>query len=112
MSTFTYLTDYQTPKTVEPSVTVIKFGDGYEQRQKKGINNQPQKWDLQFQNRTDTEANAIEAFFVAREGVESFDWTPPDSGTALKFVCRSWRKTPEHGGIWTITASFDQVFEP
>ena len=112
MSTFTWLPDYSANKTVEPNVSVIKFGDGYEGRQTYGLNSKPQKWSLQFQNRTQTEANEIDDFLNARGAVESFDWTPPDSDTAYKFVCRSWSKPIEHAGIWSIAAEFVQVFEP
>ena len=52
-----------------------KFGDGYEQRIKFGINQDPKEWRLRF---VITEANSdtIETFLEARvaDG-EAFDWS-------------------------------------
>ena len=109
--TFTWTPDYSAQKSVEPLVKRIQFGDGYEHRQANGINTQPQKWSLQFENRDQTDSDDIDAFLSARGALESFDWTTPD-GNALKFVCRSWNKTITHAGTYTITALFEEVFEP
>ena len=48
---------------VEPRVTTVNFGDGYEQRIHKGLNVAPRVWDLAFNNRSDTDRNNIIDFF-------------------------------------------------
>ena len=112
MSVFTWSPDYGASKSKKPIVKQIKFGDGYEQRATFGINQNPQNWNVKFTNRVQTEADAIEAFFDAQGGVTPFDWTPPDQSTSYKFVCRDWVRTIDHAGLFSITANFEQVFEP
>lgn len=111
MSTFTYQPDFSAQLTVKPRVRVVRFGDGYEQRQADGINNAPQAWALTFANRTDTDTVGIQNFLAARAGVEAFTWTPPDSATSIKVVCREWQKTMNRHNLNTVTATFEQVFE-
>lgn len=111
MATFTYTPDFGAAFEVKPNVRVTKFGDGYEQRQANGINTQPKTWNLRFSIRTDTEANAIEAFLAAQAAVSSFDWTDIN-GAAGKYVCRTWNRVKERYNLNTITATFEQVFEP
>ena len=111
MATFTYISDFGAAINSKPSVTVVKFGDGYEKRQAFGINQNLKSWSLQFSNRTNTDADGIEAFLDARAGVESFDWTEP-FGTGYKYVCREWSRTVEMFNNNTIQATFDEVAEP
>jgi phage-related protein len=112
MATFTFTPDYNPNKTIKPNVTTVQFGDGYEQRFAKGLNSQTQAWSLQFKQREEDEANNIEAFLIARGGIEAFDWTPPDSEDSIRVKCTDWQKSVEVGNRWTITTTFTQVYEP
>lgn len=111
MATFTYTADFGASFTVKPSVRVSKFGDGYEQRQANGLNTQPKTWTLKFSLRTDTEANAITDFLTTQAAVSSFDWTDIN-GTAGKYVCRSWDRSKDRYNLNTVSAQFEQVYEP
>ena len=111
MATFTWTPEFGAQLTRQPVVKKATFGDGYEQRAQFGINNNPQKWSLQFQYRTDSETNAIDAFLSARAAVEAFDWTPPRSSTAIKVVCDTWSVEAVRNNLNTINATFRQVFE-
>ncbi|EKM6438208.1 phage tail protein [Cronobacter sakazakii] len=95
-----------------PNVAVVKLGDGYEQRQVKGINPLMDNYSLVFRGADDNcRANpvkAIDAFLKARMAVESFYWTPSDTGIQKLFVCRSW-STVKTGGYYELTATFEQV---
>lgn len=112
MSVFTWTADFGASKTHEPNVKVVKFGNGYEQRLSFGFNNDPQKWSVRFSARNKTEADQIDNFLKARAAVESFDWTPPDEATAIRVVCRQWARTIDKYNFYTITATFEQVYEP
>lgn len=102
--------------TVErtPNVAVVKLGDGYEQRQTKGINPLMDKYSLTFKGVDDAKCNTqnaarqAEAFLKARMAVESFYWTPSDTGVQKLFVCRSWSMT-KNGPLYELTATFEQV---
>ena len=110
MTTFTYTPDFGATKKLQPKINAISFGDGYEQRARNGLNTNPQTWDLSFSNRTDTEAEAIDAFLTARGGVESFDWTPYNE-SAGKYICKEWSKSIDGFNRNAIQATFIQVFE-
>lgn len=96
-----------------PNVAVVSLGDGYEQRQTKGINPLMDKYSLTFIG-TDgvcdrpNYAKQAEAFLKARMAVESFYWTPSMTGIQALFICRSWslKKT---GSVHELTCDFEQV---
>lgn len=96
---------------MKPSVSVIRFGDGYAQRIRTGINTNLQAWSLSFQNRDPDEGAAIDAFLLARGGAESFDWTPPGEISTRKFICPTWNYAPQKGGWYSLTATFEEVMD-
>lgn len=111
--TFTWSPQTNIPLTREPNVAVVKLGDGYEQRQVRGINPLMDKYSLTFRGITgDCDRPNIaleaEAFLKARMAVESFYWTPPHTGEQALFVCRSWTLTKNHG-VYDLSADFEQV---
>jgi phage-related protein len=112
VATFTWIPDYGYQKETRFNVRKTQFGDGYEQRVRFGINTTAETYSLTFENRDNTESDAIEAFLKAREGVESFDWTPPTGTTSIKVVCdEPPTRTPVAYNLNTIRATFRQVFE-
>lgn len=98
----------------EPDVSVVKFGDGYEQRIPKGINPLLDKYDLKFlgvDNLCHSRPNVAkqaEAFLRARKAVEAFLWTPPNLSAPILVVCRSWSMTKTHS-VYELAATFEQV---
>lgn len=104
--------DFGAQRKSEPKVRRTSFGDGYENRITFGLNQDPKIWDLRWSAKSNSVADAIEAFFEARAGAESFDWTPINAATSYKFVVESWNREYQYADICTITASFRQVFEP
>ena len=111
MATFTYTPSFEATEVSKPRVSKIQYGDGYEMRATLGLNVDPKEWPLTFAERADTERDNILAFFEARGGVESFDWTPP-RGTAGKYVCEEWQVTLRSCNFNTIQAKFREVYEP
>ncbi len=111
IQTFTIATpQVGSSKKVATRIKQANFGDGYSQRSGDGINVVKESWDLQW-TLVNATIDAIEAFLVARAGYEAFLWTPP-GGTVKKFICQSWSKQPLAGGRASISATFDQVFDP
>lgn len=104
--------DYGATKQAEPRVNEIQFGSGYSQRATFGINRDKKVWSLRWTNRTASVANQIEDFLEAREGVEHFDWTPPDDTGSYQWICKSWAKSFPYPNLFDIEATFEQVFEP
>jgi phage-related protein len=111
MATFTWTPSFESSEASEPRVSVSRFGDGYEQRVRMGLQTDPKTWSLQFNNRDDTERDQIRAFLEARAGAESFDWTTPWGQTGRKWVCEKWEITPSNCNNNQIRATFRQVFD-
>ena len=95
-----------------PNVTVVKLGDGYEQRQVRSINPLMDKYSLTFRGVNGAcrgnPAKEAEAFIKARMAVAAFYWTPSDTGVQRLFVCRSWSMI-KTGPLYELTATFEQV---
>jgi phage-related protein len=58
------------------------------------------------------EYKAIDDFFRDRGGAEAFLWTPPDETDPKKFVCKKWGKAFPRSTTRSMTATFEQVFDP
>ena len=103
-------------KSTKPRIVVATFGDGYEQRKIRGINNMAEEYSLSFSNRPNTETDDLEAFFIAQAGVSKFTFSIPDSneGTGekdIKVICKSWNKTHTQTSATTLTALIVRVYE-
>lgn len=110
MTTLTYLPTYGAAGDLEPRVFKSQFGEGYQQRTADGLHPLARKWNVEFADRNLTDANAIDAFFAAANGVLSFTWTPP-SGVVGQWLCPKWNRVAAGYNNWTISAAFEEVFE-
>ncbi|EAA9125985.1 phage tail protein [Salmonella enterica] len=107
MRTFHWKVDPDMEVDSEPQVSVVKFGDGYEQRRATGINNNLKKYSVTI--RVDREDGLLlEGFLSQHNGVKAFLWTPPYDYRQIKVVCRKWSAK---AGLLktTFTATFEQV---
>ena len=111
MSTFTWTPSFSANRNNQPRMHKFASGDGYEQRIRFGLNTNPSEWELQFNNRTDSERDAILAFLDGQAGATSFDWTTPQ-GNAGKYVCETYSLEMVSYNFNNIRAKFRQVFEP
>jgi phage-related protein len=113
MATFPAITPtYGAQKSSRPNVRTVQFGDGYQQRLTYGLNQNPKSWSLTWEV-SETDADTIETFLNNRAADNaSFDWTPLDEATSYKWICPEWNKSVPYKNRATITATFQQVFEP
>lgn len=113
MATFpAIIPTYGAQKSNRPVVRTVQFGDGYQQRLTYGLNQNPKSWSLTWEV-SETDADTIETFLNDRAADNaSFDWTPLDEATSYKWICQDWNKTLPYKNRATITATFQQVFEP
>ena len=104
---------YGFTKSQTPLKQVVKLGDGYEQRLKVGLNQNPFQLSVAFNNITQTDANTIETFLTARaDDNASFDFTAPGEATSKKYICDSHRKVINFPNRASITCEFREVYEP
>ncbi len=96
----------------EPNVSLIQFGDGYEQRSPQGLNHSPRRYAMQFRAVGTTEGDTIVAFFRTHGGWKTFDWTPPRETLSAVWKCPKWQRSlPNALGESDISATFEEVFE-
>jgi phage-related protein len=104
--------DYSSSLNKQPKVMRVAFGDGYEQRAADGLNNNPDKWNLSWDELTDVDAATLLSFFDGLGGVATFTWQSPYASSTRKYVCDKWEPTPVSDNHHRLTASIYQVFEP
>ena len=107
--TFTWNPDLGATRKMTPRVTATKFGDGYEMRTSNGINFSPRNWTVTFTRATE-ESVAIIDFLDARAAKEPFTWVDPMGKTGT-YVCREWSSVQSEFGLYTVSATFEEVFE-
>jgi phage-related protein len=109
MAIFNYCPSVSSSSEESAKILSSQFGDGYEQRISDGINSIKRSWQVSFSGKKEY-INEIRDFLRARNGVESFEWTPPD-GEEGKWTCDSWNKTYASGSVHTLRTTFKEVFE-
>lgn len=95
---------------IDLRVREAKFGDGYSQAVPDGINNKVQQWPLKFVGDRDT-IKAIASFLDRHAGATSFYWTPP-LGEQGFYKAAKYSSGPEAKGVYSLSATFQQVFRP
>lgn len=112
MATYTHAApDAGALREVTARTRAIKFGDGYEQRTPDGLNNVVEKWSLSWTVRTKATIDAIDDFLASQAGSLWFYWTTP-RGQTKKFKCPTWTPVYNNDSDCSMTAVFEQVFEP
>ncbi|MBW9244196.1 MULTISPECIES: phage tail protein [Pseudomonas] len=86
------------------------FGDGYAQSVSDGINNKSQSWPLTFLG-DGVRTKQIMDFIDAHKGARGFLWTPPLGELGL-YKCDGYQLTPHGAENYTLTATFEQNFQP
>jgi phage-related protein len=104
--------DYSSSLNKQPRIRKTSFGDGYEQRAADGLNPNPDKWSLSWDELTDAEITILLDFFDGLESVATFTWQPPYASAPKVFVCDKWNPTPVSDNNHRLSASIYQVFEP
>lgn len=108
--TFTWVPLVGTQGTTALRTRKAQFGDGYSQAVPDGINNASDSWPLSFIGDAAT-VQPIRDFLAAHKGASSFYWTPPLGAQGL-YRCEGYQVQALGGGVYTLTATFQQVFAP
>lgn len=100
-------------RTSSPRVHTMSFGDGYEQRLADGINNLTQTMNVSFSTRPKAEIDDLVAFFESLGGVSKFRMTIDDSNgnETIKVICRQWNQTWAYDNFYSLSATFERVYE-
>ena len=95
----------------QPTINVVSFGDGFEQRLTKGLNQNPITLNLKF-DLSQTDSTTAVNFLNARitDGA-SFTFLVPNENVTKNFVCQSYPTSVPYKNRVTLTCSFREVFE-
>ena len=96
----------------QPTINVVSFGDGFEQRLTKGLTQNPITINLKF-DLSQTDSTTAINFLNARitDGA-SFTFLVPNENVTKNFVCLSYNTAVPFLNRVTLTCSFREVFEP
>jgi phage-related protein len=107
---------YASQLQMKPAVNLIKFGNGYEQRIADGINNNLQKFNLNFEGRDKNETRAIAHFLHKRKAVDPFFFDAPfpynfdiSQSYPKRFICDEWDVAYNFYNNYNITAKFSET---
>ncbi len=103
---------YASRKSVTYKTIEANFGDGYVQRTVDGINNKPVMYELTWSALLPAEANAIESFLDSQGGATAFLYTVPRDSTQRKYRCKTWSRSLDTPATDSISATFEEVFDP
>jgi len=111
LETFTWSPRVGAVGTFDDRTRTSRFGDGYAQHVRDGINSQTQAWPLQFTGRESYIAPIRD--FLRRHGkAKAFLWTPPLGELGLYRVPAEFTLAPAGAGIYTLAVSFETAFHP
>lgn len=89
-----------------PRIKEIRFGDGYSQRARDGINSLLPRYSLSFADHPAV-IREVRDFLRRHGGVEAFLFQLPGEGP-VKVVCKQWGG-PRRGGWWQLNCVFEEV---
>ncbi|MCB8889924.1 phage tail protein [Vreelandella malpeensis] len=101
---------YGLEETPSYARSVVKFGDGYEQRSRRGINPLLKSWSMRWPHLKHAEVKILVGFINAAGGVDAFLWTHPITKAEHKVVCDDGAKIVyDAKGRATVTATLREV---
>ncbi|TEA26239.1 phage tail protein [Candidatus Schmidhempelia bombi] len=107
METFFWQVAPSMSEKAEPKIKTIKFGDGYEQRIKDGINNDLRSYSVTLKVARE-DAQHINDFLTRHGGLHAFKWIEPNTHRLITVKCTSWTSNVMNT-VTTITATFEEV---
>ena len=102
---------YNTRITPKPSVNVVSFGDGFEQRLTEGLNQNALSVNLVFELSQADATTALDFLNARIDDGASFDYTLPSESSSRKFVCDSFPRSIPFLNRVRLSCVFREVFE-
>lgn len=92
-------------------VIEVKYGNGYSQRARDGVNSVVDAWSIEYANISYADLTTIYAAFDLAAGVDYFTWQAPGDTSTKKWVVAKCSKAAMSGGVYSVTAELKQVFD-
>ncbi len=94
--------------TTDFKVNVVKFGDGYEQRQPQGLTPILEDWNVEVVG-TKEHIDTIKAFLDKHAGYKAFLWRVTPDEPLKKYKATKYTRKPKGGSIWIISWTMEEV---
>ena len=109
----TVVADRGLQRQVKHRILTSKFGDGYEQRVRDGINTKEDSFNIAFNNRPAEEINLIAAFLDAKAGLNfNLTITNYTEDEVIKVVAEEYSISYPQETIHSLQTTFRRVYEP
>ncbi len=112
---FMFVPSYSTSIEGTQNIIQAKFGDGYGQRQRAGINSNTQSFQLMFSDRSDREAKALFNYIEDKGGVDAIKLLVPINrffnNHTLRFTLKNPKLQSTAYDLNSISVTADQVFD-
>lgn len=107
MKTFTYDIAIQSTGSTDNDVNIVQFGDGYAQRQPKGLAPRLEHWQVSKVGNKAT-IDTVKAFLDAHT-VAPFLWRVTSDEPLRKYIAKDIKRSPQGGSKWTLNWTMQQV---
>lgn len=99
-------------KPAEPAVLTANFGGRYSQRTGDGINSLPRDFAYKSALLIPSKIKMIDDFLKDRKGYLPFTYLVPFETVARQFICPKWTVSFEKKTHGSISATFQENFDP
>ncbi|WP_426994447.1 phage tail protein [Methylomonas sp. CM2] len=95
------------------AVEVLELGDNYQQTVETGLNPVFERWALTWNALDDDQIQAALGVLNAARCITAMTWTSPIDGVQRKYkAVPNTRKVDKSQGLWRLSVTVRQVFEP
>jgi phage-related protein len=108
-TTFEFGFDRNIRRTTKVNVLTAKFGDGYEQRLRSGINPRMEEFGVAFKYRSNAEIKVLAAF-LDNKTAANFDVVI--NGETIKVATEQYSTSYENDNAHSLQTNFRRVYEP
>lgn len=108
-TTVEYTFDRSISRNVKNNVLIASFGDGYEQRVRRGINPKQEEFGVKFANRSADDVTIISSF-LDNKAANNFDIVL--NGETIKVTTEDYSINYSHVSHHTISTTLRRVYEP
>lgn len=99
-------------RVAKPAVLTAGFGGRYSQRTGDGINALPRDFAYRSILLPASQIEALEAFLMGRRGYLPFTFHVPYEPAPRQFICATWQTDYSDPLNSTLTATFEENFDP
>jgi phage-related protein len=97
--------------TTSFKIIEAKYGNGYGQRARDGLNSNVGSWTIDYEHLLAGEYAVVIAAFDAAASVDYFTWQAPTDVVSKKWIVKEYTRRASSGDLYSISATLEQVFD-